>query len=138
MGGPFPWSFRKSSAFYEVFPRARCPLGTEPSLSGLHRLACSSRTVPGRGLLEAGAQGFTAPTTLGVDQSWQLARPGGRLRAATDPIVSDDNRTAEILARQHQLTLNTLVQGAWALLLNRYSGEDDVVFGVTVSGRPAL
>lgn len=39
-------------------------------------------------------------------------------------------------ARQHHLTLNNLVQGAWALLLSRYSGERDVVFGATVSGRP--
>ena len=47
-------------------------------------------------------------------------------------------------ARQHHLTLNNLVQGAWALLLCRYSstsltinsGESDVVFGATVSGRP--
>ncbi len=30
-----------------------------------------------------------------------------------------------------------MVQGAWALLLSRYSGESDVVFGTTVSGRPA-
>ncbi len=37
--------------------------------------------------------------------------------------------------RQHRLTLNTLVQGAWAALLSRYSGESDVVFGVTMSGR---
>ena len=43
----------------------------------------------------------------------------------------------QTFARQQQLTLNTLVQGAWALLLSRYSGEQDVVFGVTVSGRPA-
>jgi amino acid adenylation domain-containing protein len=41
------------------------------------------------------------------------------------------------LARQHQLTLNTLVQGAWAILLSRYSREDDVIYGSTVSGRPA-
>jgi amino acid adenylation domain-containing protein/non-ribosomal peptide synthase protein (TIGR01720 family) len=39
-------------------------------------------------------------------------------------------------AQQHSLTLNTLVQGAWALLLSRYSGEQDVIFGTTVSGRP--
>ncbi|MFP5274543.1 amino acid adenylation domain-containing protein [Coleofasciculus sp.] len=35
------------------------------------------------------------------------------------------------LAKEHQLTLNTLVQGAWALLLNRYSDKDDVIFGAT-------
>ena len=40
-------------------------------------------------------------------------------------------------ARRQQLTLNTLVQGAWALLLSRYSGSQDVCFGVTVAGRPA-
>ena len=38
--------------------------------------------------------------------------------------------------RQHQLTMNNLVQATWALLLSRYSGEQDVVFGATVSGRP--
>ncbi|HZS21710.1 MAG TPA: amino acid adenylation domain-containing protein, partial [Pseudonocardiaceae bacterium] len=35
------------------------------------------------------------------------------------------------------LTVNTLVQGAWAVLLSRYSGQPDVVFGTTVAGRPA-
>jgi amino acid adenylation domain-containing protein len=35
------------------------------------------------------------------------------------------------------LTLNTMVQGAWALLLSRYSREQDVVHGATVAGRPA-
>jgi non-ribosomal peptide synthetase component F len=39
------------------------------------------------------------------------------------------------LAKEHQLTLNTLVQGAWALLLSRYSGETDVVFSATKSCR---
>ena len=33
------------------------------------------------------------------------------------------------------LSVNRLVQGAWALLMNRYTGEDDVVFGMMVSGR---
>ncbi|MGK6317832.1 condensation domain-containing protein, partial [Neorhizobium sp. DT-125] len=40
-------------------------------------------------------------------------------------------------AQRHQLTLNSLMQGAWALLLSRYTGYDRVVFGATVSGRPA-
>ena len=41
----------------------------------------------------------------------------------------------QALGRRHKLTLNTLAQGAWALLLSRYSGEADVVFGGVVSGR---
>jgi amino acid adenylation domain-containing protein len=36
-----------------------------------------------------------------------------------------------VLAQENQLTLNTLVQGVWALLLNRYSGQNDIVFGAT-------
>ncbi|NJO94416.1 MAG: non-ribosomal peptide synthetase [Hydrococcus sp. RM1_1_31] len=40
------------------------------------------------------------------------------------------------LAKQHQLTLNTLIQGAWAILLGRYSCRNKVVYGCTVSGRP--
>ncbi|MDT0572596.1 non-ribosomal peptide synthetase [Streptomyces sp. DSM 3412] len=39
-------------------------------------------------------------------------------------------------ARAHRLTLNTVVQGLWALLLSAFTGRDDVVFGATVSGRP--
>jgi len=42
------------------------------------------------------------------------------------------------LSRQNQLTLNTICQGAWALLLNRYTGEREVVFGAAVSGRSAM
>ncbi len=40
------------------------------------------------------------------------------------------------LARTNQVTLSTVINGAWALLLSRYSGQRDVVFGVAVSGRP--
>ncbi len=40
-------------------------------------------------------------------------------------------------ARAHQVTLNTLVQSAWLLLLQRYTGQSSVACGVTVSGRPA-
>ena len=40
-------------------------------------------------------------------------------------------------AREQALTLNTVLQAAWAILLGRLTGRDDVVFGVTVAGRPA-
>src|SRR6185295_13417022 len=38
--------------------------------------------------------------------------------------------------RRHELTLNTVTQGVWGLVLSRYAGVNDVVFGATVSGRP--
>ncbi|WP_410618625.1 non-ribosomal peptide synthase/polyketide synthase [Amycolatopsis sp. cmx-8-4] len=51
----------------------------------------------------------------------------------------DEDRTARLaaFARRERLTVNAIVQGAWALLLSRHSGQDDVCFGATVSGRPA-
>lgn len=41
-----------------------------------------------------------------------------------------------MFAQAQRLTLNTIVQGAWALLLRRYTGQDAVAFGTTVAGRP--
>lgn len=39
-------------------------------------------------------------------------------------------------SRQHQLTLSTIFQGVWAMLLSYYSGDRKVVYGCTVAGRP--
>ena len=41
----------------------------------------------------------------------------------------------EEIARKFQVTLNTVIQAAYAILVSRYSGESDVIFGATVSGR---
>ncbi len=41
------------------------------------------------------------------------------------------------LAKKHQTTINTLVQLAWGVLLQRYSGDRQVVFGAVISGRSA-
>ncbi|HEX6290616.1 MAG TPA: amino acid adenylation domain-containing protein, partial [Herpetosiphonaceae bacterium] len=82
-------------------------------------------------------QGFKTPTRLPLDRD-----PGSTVlptdQAATAQIVLSAEATEMIqaLARHRHLTINTLVQGAWALLLHHYSGEHDLVFGVTVSGRP--
>jgi amino acid adenylation domain-containing protein len=64
----------------------------------------------------------------------------GRIVEVDTQVVRLDeaaSAAAQSFARQHRLTLNTLLQGAWALLLSRYSGQADVCFGGTVSGRPA-
>ncbi|WP_407562709.1 amino acid adenylation domain-containing protein [Streptomyces sp. 184] len=57
----------------------------------------------------------------------------GRVRFTLGAELSAD--VAE-LARAHGLTVNTVVQGAWALVLARLTGRDDVVFGATAAGRP--
>ncbi|WP_035642219.1 non-ribosomal peptide synthetase, partial [Bradyrhizobium sp. ORS 375] len=58
----------------------------------------------------------------------------GSLSMAVDPNLSE--RLQQFAVRE-RVTLNTVVQAAWALLLRRYAGQDTVCFGVTVSDRPA-
>jgi amino acid adenylation domain-containing protein/non-ribosomal peptide synthase protein (TIGR01720 family) len=79
--------------------------------------------------------GFTAPTPIGADR----AAAGAEAVHARHSLVLDEARTQRLeeLARRAQVTLNTVLLGAWGLLLSRYAGEDDVVFGTTVSGRQA-
>ncbi|MFV3415782.1 non-ribosomal peptide synthase/polyketide synthase [Pseudomonas nitroreducens] len=48
-----------------------------------------------------------------------------------------DSAPLQRFAQAQRVTLNTLVQGAWALLLQRYCGQRSVTFGATVAGRPA-
>jgi amino acid adenylation domain-containing protein/non-ribosomal peptide synthase protein (TIGR01720 family) len=60
--------------------------------------------------------------------------------AGHDAIYSnwDKAQTARLLqfCRDLRITPNTLIQGAWLLLLQRYTGQQTVTFGATVSGRP--
>lgn len=82
--------------------------------------------------------GFVAPTQLERDSIHQTSEPAESAIYQERQIQLSSSLTAQLraLAQQHQLTLNTLVQAAYALLLSRYSGETDVVFGATYSGRP--
>ncbi|KUM82354.1 non-ribosomal peptide synthetase, partial [Streptomyces pseudovenezuelae] len=76
--------------------------------------------------------GITETTTLGVEQA--TGDSGRDDHEVSVPSASAANGLAEF-ARRHRLTVNTVVQGAWALVLSLYAGSDDVVFGVTSSGR---
>ncbi|MCV3212505.1 amino acid adenylation domain-containing protein, partial [Plectonema radiosum NIES-515] len=80
-------------------------------------------------------QGFIAPTPLIVDRPLTNSTLSHHSEQQIQLTV-EATTALQSLAKQHQLTLSNLVQGAWALLLNRYSGESEVVFGVTISGRP--
>ncbi|HEV3285732.1 MAG TPA: condensation domain-containing protein, partial [Steroidobacteraceae bacterium] len=76
----------------------------------------------------------------GLEEATRLA-PHDRGRAVVAPkqimlAVSEQLTTALNEVRRQGLTLNTLIQTAWAILLGRLLGRGDVVFGVTVSGRP--
>jgi hypothetical protein len=81
--------------------------------------------------------GFTTPTPLKLVGASQEASKGeaycDRPFSFSKPVTDDLLR----IGRQNRLTMNTILQGLWALLLAKYSGEREVVFGAVVSGRPA-
>ncbi|UOA09649.1 non-ribosomal peptide synthetase [Methylobacter sp. S3L5C] len=83
--------------------------------------------------------GFTAPTPLLADNPADNTgqHPVSDYAKHGLTLSAEQTDTLLVFAKQQHLTLNTLVQGAWGLLLSRYSGETDIVFGTTVSGRPA-
>uniref|UniRef100_UPI003D73D192 amino acid adenylation domain-containing protein n=1 Tax=Streptomyces chartreusis TaxID=1969 RepID=UPI003D73D192 len=75
--------------------------------------------------------GLTAPTLLApADRT----SDGHGVHELVLPEALTDALSAT--ARAHRLTLNTVVQGLWALLLSGFTDRADVVFGATVSGRP--
>ena len=77
---------------------------------------------------------YSTPVTLPEDR---VAKPQEEACQKIErPLPKELSERLNTFARKNQLTINTLVQGAWAVLHNRYTGVDDVVFGATVSGRP--
>ncbi|EIK63776.1 non-ribosomal peptide synthetase [Pseudomonas lactis] len=74
------------------------------------------------------------PTRLGSSQAQALEGYGEHLCSLERPLTA----RLEVFARRNKVTLNTLVQAAWLILLQRYAGGPSVVsFGATVAGRPA-
>ncbi|BFM50688.1 amino acid adenylation domain-containing protein [Marinomonas sp. THO17] len=76
-----------------------------------------------------------APTLL-ADLYGQAQPQQGHVR----DILQIDTATREQwqhTLKQSGLTLNTLIQGAWLLTLQRYTGQDNPIFGNTVTGRPS-
>ncbi|MEO4013076.1 non-ribosomal peptide synthase/polyketide synthase [Pseudomonas sp. P2663] len=76
-----------------------------------------------------------APTLLA-----EALRPPVGAEGREEYRVALDSHATQCLAefaRQQKVTLNTVLQAAWSLLLHRYTGQDCVVFGATVAGRSA-
>jgi amino acid adenylation domain-containing protein/non-ribosomal peptide synthase protein (TIGR01720 family) len=125
--------FKELFAFYDSFRRGETPRLERPRP---YREYVAWLRRQDRGQAEAfwrnALQGFSAPTRLG--------REAGPEEGQGEEVLHLSRKSTEALedlARRLQVTLNTVLQGAWALLLSRYAGEDDVVFGATVAGRPA-
>ncbi|MFL6966766.1 non-ribosomal peptide synthase/polyketide synthase [Pseudomonas alvandae] len=92
----------------------------------------------------AASEAFWKPSLMRLEAPTRLADAVGK---PTDAGVGygyhvhvlDESltRRLETFARASKVTVNTLVQAAWLLLLQRYTGKSTVAFGATVAGRPA-
>jgi amino acid adenylation domain-containing protein len=80
---------------------------------------------------------FRTPTTLAVGDDNHTDISVGDARYEERQLKLPAKLTAGLrqMARRGQLTMNTLALGAWALLLSRYGGEQEVIFGSVLSGR---
>ncbi len=89
------------------------------------------------------ASGFWQQQVADIDNATPLplARKEPALLQGLDKVYVhlDNEQTAALsqLAQSAQTTVNVVLQAAWSLVLSRFSGEQQVVFGTTVSGRPA-
>ncbi len=82
-------------------------------------------------------KGFKAPTPLGIVRTdYHASRKAPAYAEEQIELSLAATLALQSFARSNRLTLSDLLKGAWAILLSRYSGESDVVFGMTVSGRP--
>ncbi|MBB4607806.1 amino acid adenylation domain-containing protein/non-ribosomal peptide synthase protein (TIGR01720 family) [Xanthomonas arboricola] len=88
-----------------------------------------------RSYWRAALSGLSLPTPLGVDRLPTDGEHGSRERRLRLSVAA--TRALESMAQRLKVTFNTLLQWSWGYVLHRYSGEDEVVFGTTLSGRPA-
>ncbi|MGJ5093278.1 amino acid adenylation domain-containing protein [Bradyrhizobium oligotrophicum] len=94
----------------------------------------------------AAAADFWRETLRGIDEPMPLADALRASRAIdagsgygrlTLRVEGDLAARLRRFATRQRITMNTLLQGAWAQLLRQHTGQSAVCFGVTVSGRPA-
>lgn len=118
-------------AFYEANQRGEnlCLQGVRPYREYIEWLQ-QQDSDKAKNFWQKTLQGFETPTLLGGKKG------KGTYHERCFQLSQTVTEKLQFAARQHHLTLNNLVQGAWALLIFRYRGESDIVFGATVSGRP--
>ncbi|MET0398498.1 MAG: amino acid adenylation domain-containing protein, partial [Longimicrobiaceae bacterium] len=104
-----------------------------PPLAGYHAWLRGRSPAEAEAFWRAELAGLDAPARLPRGADGAAGRFGARV-LALDPPLAGALRAA---ARRHRVTLQTVLQGAWAILQARYAGEDDVVLGVLSTGRSA-
>lgn len=83
-------------------------------------------------------RGVNRPTLLPFISSRAPERTKGigEYRHETLELTTDLTQKIIRCAQSRQVTLNTMMQAVWAYLLYRYTGEQDITYGIITSGRP--
>ncbi|WP_245547018.1 non-ribosomal peptide synthetase [Nocardia brevicatena] len=78
------------------------------------------------------------PTELAavLDRPEQAVRPEDGIGELEFTLTDTETAALTAFAAESEVTVNTVVQAIWALLLASLTGRDDIVFGAVVSGRP--
>ena len=79
-------------------------------------------------------KGFEKPTLVG-NQKQPLKSLGSDFQSESLKLSREESEKLREFSQNHRITLNTLVQGIWAILLSRYVEREDIAFGTIVSGR---
>jgi natural product biosynthesis luciferase-like monooxygenase protein len=130
-GGSFVALVGEVFELYEALRRGETPRPPAPLPYRAHidwlQAELAAKREAARAFWHARLAGFTAPHALTAPRPDAPAGRGERsfrlTRAETDALRAS--------GKAHDLTLNTFVQGAWALVVAASTGEDDVVFGAT-------
>jgi surfactin family lipopeptide synthetase C len=137
------WSFSLVAHEARSFYEALCG-GQEPALRPVRPfqdyIAWLKRqdSTQAEGYWRHALKGFTSPTRIGLMTQRGKPEETGKCYGLEHARLSAEASAAlQAAALKRRLTLNTLAQGAWAVLLSRHSNESDVLFGAVVSGRPA-
>ncbi|HYL98993.1 MAG TPA: condensation domain-containing protein, partial [Blastocatellia bacterium] len=81
-------------------------------------------------------KGFSEQSGYKAGTAWSgAASPSHKYTEERILLSGPTTASLQAAARGSQVTLNTVFQGAWAILLSRHLRQSDVVFGATVSGR---
>ena len=82
--------------------------------------------------------GYNVPLVLPLSKASRhlIHNPNANYQEYQFSLSSQVTTQLEGAAQNQKVTLNTILEAAWALLLSRYSGQKDILFGITTSGRP--
>ena len=139
-GWSWPRLFNEITEIYAASSAGR-PAALESALGYGHYVRWLARKAPASSAYwKEALAGFAAPTpiALGPITATSARKAEGPLQQSETAVRLSREAThgLRLLAQSAKITLSTVVQGAWALLLSHYAEARDVVFGAAFSGRP--